>query len=73
MQEVTEERGLSVHSSLNDDLVQIMKDNIEAVCTAHPPGTFGRVFTIVCRERQVCFDVMHVREDLTYDTHTGGY
>lgn len=44
MQEVTEERGLSVHSSLHDDLVQIMKDNAEAVCTAHPPGTFGRVF-----------------------------
>ena len=41
MQAVTEERGLSVHNSLNDDL---MKDNAEAVCTAHPPGTFGRVF-----------------------------
>ena len=41
---VTEERGFSLHSSLNDDLVQIMKDNAEAVCTVHPPGTFGRVF-----------------------------
>ena len=44
LQTVTEERGLSVHSSLHDDLVQIMKDNAEAVCKTNPPGTFGRVF-----------------------------
>ena len=44
MQAVTEERGFSLRSSLNDDLVQIMMDNAEAVCTAHPPGTFGRFF-----------------------------
>ncbi|KAL5488514.1 hypothetical protein EMCRGX_G017457 [Ephydatia muelleri] len=75
--------------SLNDDLVQIMKDNAEAVCTAHPPGTFGRVFlgnTVeaasvknarqmwwdpIMRKTSVIFDEMHIREDLTYDKHTG--
>ena len=31
-------------SSLYDDLFQIMQHNTEAVCEAHPPGTFGRVF-----------------------------
>ena len=31
-------------TSLHDDLVQIMKDNAELICTNHPPGTFGRVF-----------------------------
>ena len=36
--------GLMVSSSLHDDLVQIMKNNAEVICTTHPPGTFGRVF-----------------------------
>ena len=44
LQAVTEERGISVDSSVHDDLLQIMQDNAEAVCEAHPPGTFGHVF-----------------------------
>ena len=31
-------------SSLRDDLVQMMKDNANVICTNHPPGTFGRVY-----------------------------
>ena len=44
LQAVTEERGISVNSSLHNDLLQIMQDNAEAVCEAHPPDSFGRVF-----------------------------
>ncbi|KAL5510548.1 hypothetical protein EMCRGX_G006110 [Ephydatia muelleri] len=44
LQAATEERGISLDSSLHDDLLQIMQDNAEAVCEAHPPGSFGRVF-----------------------------
>ena len=44
LQAATEERGISLDSSLHDDLLQIMQDNAEAVCEAHPSGTFGRVF-----------------------------
>ena len=44
LDDVIEESGLTVSTSLHDDLVQIMKDNAEVICTNHPPGTFGRVF-----------------------------
>ena len=41
---VIDKSGIIVSSSLHDDLVQIMKDNAEVICTNHPPGTFGCVF-----------------------------
>ena len=37
---VIDKSGIMVSSSLHDDLVQIMKDNVDVICTNHPPGTF---------------------------------
>ncbi|KAL5487220.1 hypothetical protein EMCRGX_G019797 [Ephydatia muelleri] len=40
----TEKRETTEDSSLNDDLLHVMKENAKAFCDAHPPGTFGRIF-----------------------------
>ena len=39
----TEKRGITEDSSLNNDLLHMMKENAKAFCDAHPPGTFGRI------------------------------
>ncbi|KAL5502150.1 hypothetical protein EMCRGX_G008874 [Ephydatia muelleri] len=63
LQAATEERGISVDSSLHDDLLQIMQDNAEAVCEAHPPGSFGRVFWEAQMKAASLDDARHMRWD----------
>ena len=63
LQAATEERGISVDSSLHDDLLQIMQDNSEAVCEAHPSGSFGRVFWETQMKAASLDDARHMRWD----------
>ena len=63
LQAATEERGISVDSSVHDDLLQIMQDNAEAVCEAHPSGSFGRVFWETQMKAASLDDARHMRWD----------
>ena len=50
-------------SSLHDDLLQIMQDNAEAVCEAHPPDSFGHVFWETQMKAASLDDARHMRWD----------